>query len=333
MINVCTSHLYLAECQSYVWLWRIVPIIYLVIGTVGNILNLFILSRNGMKRFLSTVYLVFLATSDMMTLWTVTFPNMLKNGFGIDIWVQADVICKLLKWLKHSSAGTSAWLLVLFSIKRILLIKSLNVNRKASFIAATMVVLTSMAFSSHYLFGFKISKVNLRSGNFSYVNSQCSYASEHFETFYKTKWPFMVLIGLNLLPVVLILIANGTVVTTLFNRRKALRKIHPANRTSRLTLYKKETSMTKIMFVISAFFVCTSLPFTINGVLKSRRRASDLEEQVHFALLDTTVHFILYCNFAFRFLSYFVSSTLFRQELIKFFSTIMTKCMFFTKLG
>ena len=71
--------------QAALWIWKIVPVTLLTIGTVGNILNIIVLSRRQMRKYSTTIYLLFLAVSDMFMLWGSISRQILITVWHVEV--------------------------------------------------------------------------------------------------------------------------------------------------------------------------------------------------------------------------------------------------------
>jgi len=123
----------------------------------------------------------------------------------------------------------------------------------------------------------------------------------------------MVLVGLNLIPIALIVLGNITIVVNIIQQRKKLMKIRPSNISNQNTAHKHK-SLTKLLFFLCGFFIATTAPFTISNVVTKWTNQNSTEAQHINELIFSTVCFnIGFCNFSFYFF-FFVSGTLFKQE-------------------
>lgn len=317
------------ECRWRQWLWATVAFVQIIFGTVGNILNIIILCRQRMRKYSTTVYLLCLAVTDVVTLFTAALPGMLQIVFRLYLWGMSEVFCKTIDWISHSAAGYSVWLLVLMTVERVLLTRSpviarSRLNRCTASVVSLIFLIFSVSLPAHYMFGYTIKEITIKRDNVSLSIAKCEPASEEFAVFYKTTWPLIILLILNIIPVVIILTANFIMVVTLILQRQKLLKVYPKGEIEKKTFNKRSKSSTKMIFILSGFFVFTTLPYTINRTINVQ--TSSPKEEARKALLDTVLLLLLYCNFAANFLLYFVSGTMFKQELKAFLNAAKAKC-------
>ncbi|KAH3877682.1 hypothetical protein DPMN_001558 [Dreissena polymorpha] len=148
----------------YYWLWATVPVLLIPIGVVSNILNIIILSRRRIRKFFTSVYLLFLAVSDMLFMLSSCLPETMKEMTGKRLVDKSNVICKTINLIVHTSGGFSVWLLVLLTTERVIRTKWPYVARarltcrnalKASWVTADMCAL----FPAPYFFGYDLRPV------------------------------------------------------------------------------------------------------------------------------------------------------------------------------
>lgn len=185
------------ECRVTMWLWRTVPIVQLLIGTFGNIFNVLILSRQRMRKYSTTVYLIFLAVTDLTILWTLPFPKMLQYGFQVNVKSKYELICRSLPWLNYSIGGYSVWLLVPFTFEGIILIRwpvyaRTTLSHRKSFVVASALFIMTTTLTSHLLFGFQIQLIPINGTNDTSLESVCNFASTSFMDFYNSTWTWTI---------------------------------------------------------------------------------------------------------------------------------------------
>lgn len=318
------------ECLLNVWLWRTISIAQLCLGTFGNIMNIIILSRKRFQKYSTSVFLIFLAGADMGTLWAGILPNLSVQGFGRDIRVESQFLCSTLDWLGHVAAAYSIWLLVLLTIERMLLTRypvfsRSNITRRFSLTVAMLCLFFIACICSHYLFGKEIKLLSSENSNATPYDMSCDPINAEFETFYQTVWPLFILFLFNLLPIFLIVAMNAVILISIIRQRKRVCIENPAKIIQQNNVAKKTKSSTRMIFVISVFFIVTTMPYMINRAFKSQRHRASEKEQVSGILSETVFLLIVYCNFTFNFLLYFMSGTLFHQELKGFIAEIRHK--------
>lgn len=321
-------------CQVSLWLWRTVPNIQLVFGTVGNILNVIILSRQKFRVHSTTVYLICLSFADLMTLWTFPFIRMLRHGFSIDPRNQSDIFCKLIPWLNYSAAGYSVWLLVALTVERMLLTRCpvyarSKLSCRKSLVVAMVLMTITFVLPVYLLFGFKIQSIPVTKSNGTVFQSVCHFTSNSFRNFYKTIRAWIALLALNVIPILIIASGNLVILLTLIQQRKKVKTVTAPTDYRRWRVYpsSRSKSSTRTILVVCLCFIVTTLPHTISEVVQGQLDTSMYsdEEYAYQALQHTIMSLLLYCNFSCNFLLYVVSGTLFKQELRAFLTKSLMK--------
>jgi len=309
----------LAECKWTNTLWSTLPIGLLVIGTFGNLLNVVVLSRSRLRKSSTSVYLVCLAFGDCVFLWTGMGPRILLQGFGMDIKVKSDVLCKVLTWLPVTAAGYSIWTLVVMTFERVMLTKwplaaRSRMSTRTSRVTAIVVLALCVSLTGHGLIAAKVRTSQVTNVNITSSITKCTYTYGESDTFYRKVWPVIVLIVLNIVPMALIVVGNLTIALALITQRRKLRRINPATRNQHKIFPNKVKSVTKMLFLVSGMFIVTSLPFAVGNVIMSNQKSESLTDKARQLLVYSILRNVMYCNFTFNFVLYFVCGRIFKHE-------------------
>ena len=301
-------------------LWATIPIGLLVTGTFGNILNIVVLSRRRMRQYPTTVYLLCLSFGDCTFLWLGMGSRMLLQGYDIDVKAVSPFLCKVIIWLPVTCAGYSVWIIVLMTFERVLLTRwpvSAKVKLTRRNTVKIVVVLFAMCVSltCHFLYVSKL-VVNENTDGSNMNKYRCTYTDGPNVEFYTKRWPFIVLFVLNIVPMVLVICGNITIAVSIIIQRKKMAKVNPVSQhlANQGGNPKKIKTATKTLFFVSAMFIITSLPFTLGNVVMSLQRSRTPLEAARKQLIYTSLRHLMYCNFTFNFVLYFVSGTQFKRE-------------------
>lgn len=103
----------------------VIPMIYIVIGTLGNLISIVILLEKESRRSSTHIYLIFLCLVDTISLyqWNLgrafyTFAN------GQPIWGKSLIMCKLTQFFAFYTLHTSAMFLTFVELDRSFLLRS-----------------------------------------------------------------------------------------------------------------------------------------------------------------------------------------------------------------
>ena len=106
--------------DTRVTMWRVIPPIIITFGTVGNILTVIVMIRQKLKRLSSTaMYLMALAVSDTLVLFSGPLRNWIKNISDTDVRYLTDSGCKAQLYITYVSIHLSSWLLVAVTMERV----------------------------------------------------------------------------------------------------------------------------------------------------------------------------------------------------------------------
>ena len=309
------------ECYINYWLWAIVPVLLVIIGTSGNILNIIILTRKQIKKYSTSVYLRFLAGTDIVFLWTGPFTEFIMETTGIRTEEASDFNCKTQRWIIYSTGGYSVWLLVALTLERLFMTRSpilarTKTSTKQATITSVVLLVLCLIFSSHYLFGrhLVLRKYYDNETKLFREEYRCENSSPEFSLFYKDLWNLLILVVLNVILVLIIIIGNiHIIISLIIQKRQLFRRVNPTLQNASIPMSRRKSS-TKMLFVITGFFMVTTLPFTMIEVFHSYDGNTDPRYKARIEALKSVLALLLYSNFTFNFFLYFVSGTMFKQE-------------------
>ena len=296
------------ECYATYWIWRTIPIVYLAVGTCGNLLNITILSRARMRRQTMSVYLTALAISDLLFLWTAVLPRIIEKINGTHLSDMFPyVFCQTLPWINHVTGGYSVWLLAAMSFERMLMTKYIIFARtrltiRNAIIWTCILFVICVFLPLHIFFGYEVQ-----------TTRGCQW-NEHYGEFYGTTWPVMVLVLLNIIPMIIIIVGNAGILINVVQQKRNLRRIDPHSAHTNVHGNNKFKPMTKMLFIISLFFILTTLPFTLFQIFWLDLDHSTPHALARRDLLDTFFDTLLYSNYTFNFFLYCISGSIFKQE-------------------
>jgi hypothetical protein len=118
-------------------LLNLFPILFLIIGTIGNTLSFIILTSKKMRTNSTFCYLACLSLVDFAVIYTFSLNFILNQYFNIDIQIKSVLLCRVFAFLVYFLPQYSAWILVLVSVDRVFkiimcsgrLIWSMNPNK------------------------------------------------------------------------------------------------------------------------------------------------------------------------------------------------------------
>ena len=99
------------------YLNRSIPVLLLLFGTIGNLLNLYILSRRSLRRSSCLFYFFAASVANLFCLWCGLTTRLL-SGYDMDPTTNNSFVCKLRYFITYMSLSLSAFFLLFASADR-----------------------------------------------------------------------------------------------------------------------------------------------------------------------------------------------------------------------
>lgn len=318
------------EYKAGILIWKVVPPILIVVGTIGNLLSIVVLTRRSIRVSTTALYLTFLACSDLVVLYSGLLRQWLLFLWEYDLRHMSETACKLNIWLVYSSLDFSAWILIAVTLERVISAWCpYSAKTKCSRKYATALIITVLVFllglNSHLLYGM-VNRVNVdESGNVTEI-LKCREVNQAYGDFFNLIWPWIDLAVFCLIPFSVIVVGNGCILFKVIkSQRKTNSRIVPSITTnqSRTTHHNgpKHSSMTAMLFTLNMVFLFTTSPVSIYNIGYTHWVAE--ESHQNYANLDlwwAIVNMLMYTNNSLNFLLYCLSGTRFRQEVKRLFT-------------
>ncbi|CAF3548361.1 unnamed protein product [Rotaria socialis] len=80
---------------------RIVLISLMILGTIRNVLNLFIFTRPRFLRSSCTLYFIAVSINNIIAIYVSIFNRFLIDGFSIDVGLSSTIVCKLRPYIGY----------------------------------------------------------------------------------------------------------------------------------------------------------------------------------------------------------------------------------------
>ena len=316
------------EYQAGVTFWKVFPVLFIVLGTIGNILSIFILCRKNIRKSTCAFYLIVLAVSDLVVLYSGLLRQWINTTFHADIRQVSDGMCKFNTWLVYMSLDFSAWILVAVTAERVALVwfphsaKSKCTKRSAAWIIGS-ILLFLMGINGHILYGLHLVTTSV---NGTTIDT-CTFISDDYEYFFDNAWPwidFSIFCGL---PFSCLLTGNILIITKVISsQRSTRRQISPQDPKSQGGSQKSPVSSMSIMlFTLNSVFLLCTTPVSIYLIGYSYwHRGATAYDKAVLSFSWAFVNFLMYLNNTFNFFLYCLSGTRFRNEV---------KCVFLKMIG
>lgn len=326
------------EYRTGVLIWKTIPPVLIIFGTIGNVLSIVVLTRKSTI----TLFLICLTFSDLIVLYTGLLRQWLIYLFSLDVRNINKILCKVHTWLVYSSLDFSSWILIAVTLERVIAVWCPHsAKTKCNRFSATCLVITILMFvlglNTHLLYGMTIKISN------NQMESKCVSVDENYSVFFRSAWTWIDLCVFSLIPFAVILIGNSLILIKLFQRRSKAKtnsrereknasnkNVNKNNRgRHRKNKYHHQSSMTSTLFTLNTVFLLTTLPISVYDIGYSYWHSTKSHYLV--AVLElwwAVVNMLMYTNNALNFLLYSLSGSRFRKE----FKRIMCRRQRSTKI-
>ena len=297
-------------------IWVYVLPVALLVGIIGNILSIIVLQSKSFRHTTTGVYLPSTAVADIVFLLTGGL-EILETADIFDVREYNIWTCRLYKVLHYTAGDISIWLVVAFTFDRFVAVcfplgKLKFSTWKRAVIASATIVFLSLAKNLHEF--WTRGPEYRRNGELRRIcGSQEKY---HFFLDYVRPW--LVLVLVMVIPFVLILVFNCSIVAGLVRANRSRRLSVPSFTTAVVTGSKPSSSsssfrqMTFMCLGISfAFLICVapSIVLLIGKPYWKHRT------NVAYQNAKAVSNFMVFINHAINFFLYCVTGQRFRHEL------------------
>ena len=316
----------LPDFKASQWIWKVVPPVLIVLGSIGNILSIVVLTRKSIRNSI-TPLLTFLAFSDILVLYTGLLRQWIQNTFDYDIRHFSEIACKIHLWLVYTCLDLSAWIIMALTLDRVIATwwpfraRQLCTRTCAIKVVAT-VVLFLLIVNSHFLYG--VANKTHTDGNGTVVKvKKCFPVHAGYIEFLQKVWTIMDLLIVCLIPFSVILVGNICIVAKLVRRQRRLSTINETSirRRSSARNSGSISSLTAMLLVLSTLFLITTLPTNVFIYLAENywRHERDPETLSNQKLWWAIANMLMYTNNSVNFLLYCLSGSRFRKEARRLF--------------
>ena len=154
------------------------PII-IILGSIGNLLGLIIISNNKLSRMGPHNVFICMFAFDCIYLPLIFYPY-LANAFQINIPAMSNWGCKLYWYARYSMAIISPMMNVYISVERYITIKFSRrilffLKKKIQIIYILGIVLVNLAFAVQVAIGFEVKKTIVQQSNRNNQSARVTY--------------------------------------------------------------------------------------------------------------------------------------------------------------
>ncbi|KAH3848486.1 hypothetical protein DPMN_090853 [Dreissena polymorpha] len=314
--------------RASVLIWKIVPPILILLGTIWNSLFILILTRRSIRVSTTVLFLTVLACSDLLVLYSGLLRQWLIYLFNTDVRNISEAGCKINMWMVYSSLDFSAWTLIIVTFDRVvsawLPYRVRTVCTKKTAVAVLLAVgVFILAINAHMLYGMVYHIEN--DTNINPIEDKCSTSDQSYTYFFRNVWPWIDMCVFCIIPFVVIVIGNVLILFKVLNSHKkanvtvAPTNSHRARDQQQAIRNAKQSSMTAMLFTLNIVFLVTTLPVSIYliGRYAYWTKGADDATKAKLDFWWAVVNMLMYTNNSLNFLLYCLSGTKFRSEFIR----------------
>lgn len=314
-----------AEYVIAINLWKYGSPILLTLGSIGNLITFIVLMQRKNRGSSTAMYLTALALSDILILWTGLFREWIRYLNGKDIRTYGEFGCRLHIFLTYLAFQCSSWFLVTVTVERLIAVllphKIKNIcNHRNAGIVILVIVILFMFLNGHWFYGFTV--VQAYQDHNSTYKASCRERHDHTYVAFRRIWNWIDLCIVSLVPLVLLSLANITIIIRLLMRkRKSKTQIVP----SALKLHSRKKTVSQLtvtLIIVNIAFLVCSTPLSLDIILIDK--LPDFRTEKHdyavYMLRAAIVGLLAYLNSSINFILYFVSGSKFRDEVKHFCS-------------
>jgi hypothetical protein len=307
----------------------ITTVIIITVGLFGNFLIIFVYSKKKFRLNSNCIYLLFLSANDSLFLIIHFFEDTIRtiNDTYSNIQIieyfnfvdKYDLICRLTNYLRNTLRLISAYVIVAFTIQRLLIVyKPLTgkfKTKKSAFYTCSLIAASSCLLNIWTFFVF-ILKADEETYFYCDVNRDFTNIYFYINSIYT--------IFLMFLPIIIIFLSNVLIIIQTFrkeNRRKRFKSLTYRNRqiNDPENQQYQTKKITKTLLLVSFSYSILNLPYLIIwGLFFTEMIKNDYEmtefKNLLFSILQIAELFNI-LNYGIHFFVYSISGTLFRSQL------------------
>ncbi|CAF3235899.1 unnamed protein product [Rotaria socialis] len=302
---------------------RIYPWVLLPFGFIGSLLTILIFTRKKFQRFGCSILFVAESFMDLLLITINCIHLIILYTFKSFFFQRYLHLFRIYKFLTNYCSHCAVWILCVISLERAAVTRSLvwnqNVfNHKHSYCILIIIYTVLFFFNLHYLIFYgPEQRQSCRFNNNQTEKRLLAMCKSHvirsstgvYDDFLKFYFTWMDFIINSLIPFMIILLANATVMYSVCKQKTSMRQLGV-----RQTRSARETQLAYILFASTLLFVLLTFPLRVFSLIEPRLHY----EKEYLILLDGIMRFLLYLDHGCGFYLYTFTGELFRREFKKF---------------
>jgi hypothetical protein len=281
---------------------RVVLTAFIILGTIGNILNLLIFTRPARSRSSCILYLIAASIDNLLVIYTALLIRLISSGYSYNVTV-SDLMCKLRYYLSNTFLAVSPYFFILACFDRYCS-SSVSVRRRSwcnrkiakRFIIAAVILACILYLHLAIFVQMTISGTSIG----------CATAPGFYTYFYRI---FYLVIYCILPPVSMGVLC----ILTLINIREQAQRIRPALVSGGNNLRRMDRQMMRMLFSQVLTQLLCILPFaTINLVGLFVDTSTTI-----YTFFEQIFILPLFVSYTTSFYVFTLSSRIYRKELMR----------------
>ena len=294
-------------------LWKVFPVIIFMIGLSGNLLNIAVLKRLGLKRQPTFVFIMFLSITDSVVLISGLPRYWIKYTFDYDIRTISDGMCKISLFFIYASMQYSSWILVGVSLERV--VKTyLPFKYRIIYTFKTVIIGLFILFICVCIVNVHFFWTN---GINNFTEGDCSSLTEHDFYFDENVFVYIDFGFLSAAPFMIMFINNillARILRRIQKDRASMMHDSIFRRTQRVSV-----KMTRMLLITSVYFVVATAPISIYFIVDTYYRPKFEEDgntqaNAKMDLAWTIVYLFQFSNYSVNFYLYTACNRRFKEE-------------------
>jgi hypothetical protein len=198
--------------------------------------------------------------------------------------------------------------------------------------ASLGLVMFATTYSSHLVYGYIVAPTDknttIQNTPDVVCSVSCSVRPGMYAGFLNSTWSLMVTLTAVVVPICVIITGNAIVGISLVKHKRKLRRVRPRNENSGISDANSTSSAmksfsTRIFFILSIVYVLTTVPYGIFVMILKQNELVDEHTFSKYQLVNIIDRCVMWCNFSFNFLLYFMTGSLFQAEFKKMKTSII----------
>ena len=294
-------------------LWQIFSPIFLMFGTVFNILSFVVFCHKSMRQSVTSMLFRILAILDFLFIYAHPMPAVFYYLFGIEIFTRNNLTCKVFWFWLNSSRALSSWVLVFISVERLICVyephlAKIKFTKERAFIGISVICIIVIGLCMFIPFIVETFILRDNQGNVVQRFCKATGLNSPFLRYYADYvFPWVDFFLYTGIPFVCMLICNVAIIINLnIAKRKRQNVTHNAEQS------KSQThGLTAMLLTVSFAFLLQTASINIYFI----SNYTIISPWVY--MWNSVSFLLLYANHSINFLLYCISGKRFRDALMQ----------------